>query len=288
MKVDERREKMEEQLVVIEEARMQQPQRQNHNDFDAAIVSGSDINGPNDDSDSSDFDQPPKTLKDLPEMGEDSDMDEGSVQHQSNIPPPDKLYNPNKDDEDEAWVYKHLRGGVEEPISITSHQYNNQDSTNPAASNVKGSVPSLSQQVLKPRSSDAVISCPCCFQIVCMDCQRHERYANQFRAMFVMNIEVHWHLTLEPETMGAKAKEDSNNSQNDMNRKKLRKTKDSSTVTSIPPDITHDGPSNLDDAGNSTEKELYYSVHCNSCKTQVAALNMTDEVYHFFGCLVSA
>ena len=33
--------------------------------------------------------------------------------------------------------------------------------------------------------------------------------------------------------------------------------------------------------------EIYHSVHCASCQTEVAALNMSDEVYHFFGCLAS-
>ena len=36
-------------------------------------------------------------------------------------------------------------------------------------------------EAYRPRRSDAVLSCPCCFNIVCMDCQRHKRYPNQFR-----------------------------------------------------------------------------------------------------------
>eukprot|EP00300_Choanocystis_sp_HF-7_P031284 c40507_g1_i1.p1 GENE.c40507_g1_i1~~c40507_g1_i1.p1 ORF type:complete len:215 (+),score=61.63 c40507_g1_i1:50-694(+) len=34
------------------------------------------------------------------------------------------------------------------------------------------------------RSSDAILSCPCCFTILCIDCQQHEVYPTQFRAMF--------------------------------------------------------------------------------------------------------
>lgn len=37
----------------------------------------------------------------------------------------------------------------------------------------------------KPRQSDATLSCPCCFTPLCYDCQRHEVYVNQYRAMFV-------------------------------------------------------------------------------------------------------
>ncbi len=40
-----------------------------------------------------------------------------------------------------------------------------------------------------PRShrSDAILSCPLCFTTLCIDCQQHDTYDNQFRAMFVMN-----------------------------------------------------------------------------------------------------
>ena len=35
--------------------------------------------------------------------------------------------------------------------------------------------------------SDAILSCPLCFTTLCIDCQQHDTYDNQFRAMFVMN-----------------------------------------------------------------------------------------------------
>lgn len=35
--------------------------------------------------------------------------------------------------------------------------------------------------------SDAILSCPLCFTTLCIDCQQHEKWENQFRAMFVMN-----------------------------------------------------------------------------------------------------
>ena len=37
------------------------------------------------------------------------------------------------------------------------------------------------------RHSDAILSCPGCLTTVCIDCQRHEFYTTQYRAMFVMN-----------------------------------------------------------------------------------------------------
>ena len=108
-----------------------------------------------------------------------------------------------------------------------------------------------------------------------------------------MNIEVSWHLTLSPEIMGKEKKTKGHDDDGiNMNHKKQRRTNEHSNATSIPPDPTErvdGGPFKLDCEGNPTDKdEIYYSVHCNGCKTQVAALNMRDEVYHFFGCLVSS
>jgi hypothetical protein len=40
----------------------------------------------------------------------------------------------------------------------------------------------------KPVKSDAVLSCPCCFNVVCIECQRHDYYAYQYRAMFALNV----------------------------------------------------------------------------------------------------
>jgi hypothetical protein len=154
---------------------------------------------------------------------------------------PDDLYGENLDAEDEAWVYKHLRCGVEETVNIRKQN----SSQLPQA------------KLLKPRTSDAVLSCPCCFAIVCMDCQRHERYENQFRAMFVMNISVEWSHELVYS-----------------DKKKALIGKPPTPAHHVPPEKEHE--------------QVYYSVQCSTCRTQVAALDMEDELYHFFGCLASA
>lgn len=38
--------------------------------------------------------------------------------------------------------------------------------------------------------SDAQLSCPLCFTTVCLECQRHALYFNQFRAVTGINIAV--------------------------------------------------------------------------------------------------
>jgi len=40
------------------------------------------------------------------------------------------------------------------------------------------------------RHTDAILNCPCCFALLTIDCQRHESYLNQYRAMFVRNCKV--------------------------------------------------------------------------------------------------
>lgn len=40
------------------------------------------------------------------------------------------------------------------------------------------------------RRSDALLSCPCCLETLCIDCQRHATYKGQYRAMFVTNVVV--------------------------------------------------------------------------------------------------
>ena len=147
----------------------------------------------------------------------------------------DQLYGANLDDEDEAWVYQNLRSGVAESVAV--RRSNGQKQLEQA-------------KLLRPRDSDAVLSCPCCFTIVCMDCQRHETYQNQYRAMFVMNICL---------------------------QSKMIYNKHSKQLEGVTADLEEDETT-----------EVYHSVNCVECKTQVAALDMKEEIYHFFGCLASS
>lgn len=148
-------------------------------------------------------------------------------------------YDPEGDEADEAYVYQHLRGG-----SCTE-------------TGVDGDDNDTAPSPVKPRSSDAVLQCPCCFQIVCMDCQQHERYKNQFRAMFVQNIAVKWNERL---------------------------VYDDASQTLVPAVATTESNGQV----MNDDEHYYYKTVCANCQTQVAALDMTDEVYHFYGCLASA
>merc|ERR1712129_176686 len=107
----------------------------------------------------------------------------------------------------------------------------------------------VTKQGIKPRYSDAILSCPCCLTIVCMDCQRHEKFENQYRAMFVMNIVVDWSRTL-------------------VYNEVKQSLQPRSVILAV--------------ADEQNDREVYYDVQCGNCGTRVAALNMSDEVYHFY------
>ena len=181
----------------------------------------------------------------------------------------DHLYGADLDEEDEAWVYKNLRGGVEETVQVQRPKESASSSSSPQSSSASSRLETA--KLYKPRDSDAVLACPCCFNIVCMDCQRHERYVHQFRAMFVMNIGVHWdrHLVFDPKCKGLVEKP---------------------AQMPSPQEQQHRVPSDDDDdkSSNETDSEFYYPVYCLNCQTQLAALDMTDEVYHFYGVIASS
>ncbi|KAI8147370.1 E2F-associated phosphoprotein-domain-containing protein [Fennellomyces sp. T-0311] len=71
----------------------------------------------------------------------------------------DLLYDPQMDDQDEAWVIKQIQ---------------------------KAAPPEKRNET----STDAILTCPLCFSTLCYNCQRHEKYQNQYRAMFVTNCRV--------------------------------------------------------------------------------------------------
>nr|XP_045583329.1 uncharacterized protein LOC123746098 isoform X1 [Procambarus clarkii] len=81
------------------------------------------------------------------------------------------FYDPTMDDKDQEWVDKMRR----------SYQPKKKRSTS--------QLDTSSQPQKLPRS-DAVLNCPACLTTLCMDCQRHEVYHNQYRAMFVFNCNV--------------------------------------------------------------------------------------------------
>ncbi|XP_004299801.1 PREDICTED: E2F-associated phosphoprotein [Fragaria vesca subsp. vesca] len=110
------------------------------------------------------------------------------------------------------------------------------------------------QKKRKSRASDAVLSCPACFTTLCLECQRHEKYVTQYRAVFVANCKIGRDQVIHQK--GAKPRRGKSGRQ-------------SSEIESVP-------------AGNQTVKQ----VCCLVCSTEVGIID-EDEVYHFFNVLPS-
>ncbi|XP_078092174.1 E2F-associated phosphoprotein [Mustelus asterias] len=147
------------------------------------------------------------------------------------------FYDPEQDDRDQAWVDRQRRG---------YRGLNNQ-----AKESETAPVP----------TSDAILNCPACMTTLCLDCQRHELYKEQYRAMFVMNCIINRGEVL-------KYKEAANRKRR--NRHKRMK-----------------GPTELMASPQDGEKEeLYHPVRCAECSVEVAVFDK-NEVYHFFNVLAS-
>ncbi|KAK8781924.1 E2F-associated phosphoprotein-like [Amblyomma americanum] len=141
----------------------------------------------------------------------------------------DLFYDPEMDDEDEKWVNEQRR-----------------DCIFPGASK-----DGKDGSRVKPLPlSDAVLNCPGCMTLLCLDCQRHEIYNTQYRAMFVKNCVV-----------------------------------DTKVVLKYFPSRTSRRRRDLPD-GVVDPRNIFNPVRCQVCRTEVAVYDR-DEVYHFFNVIAS-
>ncbi|XP_074646580.1 E2F-associated phosphoprotein-like [Tubulanus polymorphus] len=138
----------------------------------------------------------------------------------------DLLYDPQMDDDDQKWID------------------NQRSRCRPAIK--------ASKNDKKHSKTDAVLNCPACMTTVCLDCQRHELYNNQYRAMFVLNCDVDYTQQLKYPV-----------------KSKKKKTKRSDNTDS-----------------ENSDMDLYHPVKCTECQTEVAVMDK-DEVFHFFNVLTS-
>ncbi|TRY97852.1 hypothetical protein DNTS_009864 [Danionella cerebrum] len=164
------------------------------------------------------------------------------------------LYDPDEDDRDQAWV------------DAKRKEYRNQRRLPPSA-NRRNKTQALP-------SSDAVLNCPACMTTLCLDCQRHEKYRTQYRAMFVMNCAINKEEVLRYKTA--------------TKRKQSRRRKRSHQESTGTTEVERESGVGLTDArlAGMDEEELYHPVKCTECSTEVAVYDK-EEVYHFFNILAS-
>lgn len=128
------------------------------------------------------------------------------------------FYDPTLDDQDQEWVDRKRRS-----YQLKKKRHNNETG-----------MPSLPQPLPQ---SDAVLNCPACLTTLCMDCQRHEIYHNQYRAMFVFNCNVDMSERLKFPTKGQKKKNFLRNKRKNRDKQQLLQEDAQSSLVScgVPP-----------------------------------------------------
>lgn len=137
-------------------------------------------------------------------------------------------------------------------------------------------------------ATDAQLSCPLCFTTVCLECQRHAKYLNQFRAVTGINVNVKHDefLTLDQVSGGGGG---------GSGRRKGGRKKRGKTATT-----RHNHGDGGVGAGNQPpeeevgeggqrageETEMFHPVSCGECDHIVGVYD-AEEVFHFFGVIAS-
>lgn len=172
-----------------------------------------------------------KKINSSKEIPDDENSNEPSTSQKnstkSDVTNDDLLYDPDMDAEDEKWINDKRR----------SYIFPNEKKESGSSK-------------LKPLpNSDAVLNCPACLSLLCLDCQRHDVYKSQYRAMFVSNCKVITEETLKYPHKNKRSKKNAENL---------------------------DPPT----------EDRYSPVRCSVCNTEVAVYD-EDEIYHFFNVLAS-
>lgn len=229
--------------------------------------------------------QPQKYYDDIYFDSDDSDEDNYSLQQNPSsskrkrirrkrrvLSNDELLYDPEIDDQNQRWMDDRRRRYLSQTRNYGG----------PSKSNI---LP----------ESDAVLNCPSCLTTLCMDCQRHDNYHNQYRAMFVFNCVIErakvlryrdkkqcrWNKKKKKKTKAETGGEASGEAEREGTGTPTGKEKSQSGIDWINMEIV-DGPGGLNQSGN----DLYHPVKCAVCRTEVAVFDR-QEVYHFHNSVAS-
>ncbi|CAK8678052.1 unnamed protein product [Clavelina lepadiformis] len=175
----------------------------------------------------------------------DSDDEEGTTRksQKKRLTNDQLFYDPMADERNQQWVNRQrLRGSAKRKPNETKDNISKKSSKS---------------------TSDAILTCPACMTTLCVDCQRHEVYQGQYRAMFVLNCNVQTDEVLrykEP-------------------KKKKFKRHRKREQSAMDVGYTQSSTSEVD-----SSEQVYHPVKCRTCSTEVAVYD-NDEVYHFFNVI---
>lgn len=175
----------------------------------------------------------------------------GDVAQAEDLP---EFYDPDEDEDNELWVRQHrerLKIIPPRPEKASKKDGKDKDWEEDAKDYDDG-------------KTDAVLSCPACMSLLTRDCQRHELYKNQYRAVFVENCNVITDKILFlPPTESKRSK-------------KARKKK---AAGPKPNEVVDPG-----DLSSIPKEDLFHPVQCSTCSLNVGVFDH-DEIYHFFDVL---
>ncbi|KAH9426879.1 hypothetical protein DERP_002980 [Dermatophagoides pteronyssinus] len=175
------------------------------------------------------------------------------------------FYDPDEDDSNQQWMDRKkflYESRIKSSSSSDTNVNKNVDDDEQRKRKLQSET-----KLKKPRTNDATLNCPCCLSLLCLDCQRHEIYKTQYRAMFVQNCRIDYGKKLFIKNK-------------DEIRKRFQKRKKRQQQSEQQESENEHSSSTL------TTNDQYYPVHCNICNTQVAVYDL-DEVYHFFSVIAS-
>ncbi|VDK71846.1 unnamed protein product [Onchocerca ochengi] len=157
-----------------------------------------------------------------------------------------EFYDSDEDEDNERWVRHHREQlKIVKPLNSSSSEDKR-----------------TKQKKDQDHETDAVLSCPACMSLLTRDCQRHELYHNQYRAVFVENCSV-----VENEVLFLP--------QSGKNKQKARKN-----AAGIKPNAIVD-PASIT---KFPKEDLFHPVLCKICATNVGVYDY-EEIFHFFNVL---
>lgn len=143
-------------------------------------------------------------------------------------------------------------------------------------------------------ASDAQLSCPLCFTTVCLECQRHARYSNQFRAVTGINVFVNYDVFLSLDQVSG-----GGGGGGGKRGRKQRASRASATSAARdigdgvrrgaqqqPPGGGVRGGGRQGGEEEEVEEEMFHPVCCVECDHRVGVYD-AEEIFHFFGVVAS-
>ncbi|MFH4984629.1 hypothetical protein AB6A40_011338 [Gnathostoma spinigerum] len=192
-----------------------------------------------------------KKVKFIDSNNDDCDSNNSSMKQRKEEVP---FYDSDEDDDNEKWVREHR-----ERLKLVKPEIGD-NGTN------KVKQASATNDQVHDSETDAVLSCPACMTLLTRDCQRHDLYRNQYRAIFVENCKV-----LKDELLY-------------LPKRKQKKRRSKKEECGIPKETNLNTTVSASEVSKYSREDLFHPVQCGVCSTTVGVYDC-EELFHFFNVL---